>query len=82
MKQTRANMDDLEFAEIFYREQWRLFPDRNPIVYQDGDSMIFQFRIGDMQSEMFLSGPNYLVIPYNRTGLSSFSSSELRSGSQ
>jgi hypothetical protein len=82
MKQTRANMDDLEFAEIFHREQRRLFPDRNPIVYQDGDSMIFQFRIGDMQSEMFLSDPNYLVIPYNRTGLSSCSSSELRSGSQ
>jgi hypothetical protein len=26
MKQTRANMDDLEFAEIFHRERGDCFP--------------------------------------------------------
>jgi hypothetical protein len=33
MKQAKANMDDLEFAEIFHREQRRLFAEKNPIVY-------------------------------------------------
>jgi hypothetical protein len=28
MKQAKANMDDLEFAEIFHREQRRLFADK------------------------------------------------------
>ena len=38
-----------------------------PHVYQDGDSVSMQFRIGEIQSEMLASDPSFLVPSYTRT---------------
>jgi len=38
-----------------------------PIVYEDGDSVTLQFRIGEIQSEMLASDPSFLVLSYTRT---------------
>jgi spermidine synthase len=38
-----------------------------PHVYQDGDSVTMQFQIGEIQSEMLASNPNFLVLSYTRT---------------
>jgi hypothetical protein len=47
---------------IAYREQRRRVSEVEPIVYEDGDSVTMQFQIGAIQSEMFASAPNFLVL--------------------
>lgn len=45
----------------------RRFAEVRPHVYQDGDSVTMQFQIGEIQSEMLVSNPNFLVLSYTRT---------------
>ena len=45
----------------------RRFAEVRPHVYQDGDSVTMQFRIGEIQSEMLVSDPTFLVLSYTRT---------------
>src|SRR5260370_15379782 len=52
---------------VAYREQRRGLSEVEPIVYEDGDSVTLQFQIGEVQSEMLASDPNYLVLSYTRT---------------
>jgi spermidine synthase len=63
-------MEEMEQVDIAYRAQRRRFAATEPIVYEDGDSVTLQFRIGEVQSEMFVSDPNFLVLPYTRTMMS------------
>jgi len=49
------------------RIQQRRFAEVRPRVYQDGDSVTMQFQIGEIQSEMLVSDPNFLVLSYTRT---------------
>lgn len=48
------------------REQRQRLCEVKPIVYQDRDSVTLQFKIGEVQSEMLASDPNYLVLSYTR----------------
>jgi spermidine synthase len=48
----------------------RRFAEVRPRVYQDGDSMSLQFQIGEIQSEMRISDPNFLVLSYTRAMIS------------
>jgi spermidine synthase len=48
----------------------RRFTDVQPHVYQDGDSVSLQFKIGEIQSQMRLSDPNLLVLSYTRAMIS------------
>jgi hypothetical protein len=50
-----------------YSNYRRSFADVRPRVYQDGDSVSLQFQIGEIQSEMLASDPNFLVLSYTRT---------------
>src|SRR5260370_9908410 len=52
---------------VAYREQRRGLSEVDPIVYEDGGSVTLQFQIGEVQSEMLASDPNYLVLSYTRT---------------
>jgi spermidine synthase len=52
---------------VAYREQRRGLSEVEPIVYEDGESVTLQFQIGEVQSEMLASDPNYLVLSYTRT---------------
>jgi spermidine synthase len=52
---------------IAYREQRRRLAEVEPIVYQDGDRVTLQFRIGEIQSEMLAGNPNFLTLSYTRT---------------
>ncbi len=52
---------------IAYREQRRRFVEVEPFVYEDGDSVTMQFQIGEIQSEMLVSDPNFLTLSYTRT---------------
>ena len=52
---------------VAYREQWRGVSEVEPIVYEDRDSVTLQFKIGEVQSEMLASDPNFLVLSYTRT---------------
>jgi spermidine synthase len=52
---------------IAYREQRRRLVEVEPFVYEDGDSVTMQFQIGEIQSEMLASDPNFLVLSYTRT---------------
>src|SRR6185437_13312060 len=60
-------MSDLQQVEMIPRKQRQRFADVEPIVYRDGDSVSLQFKIGDIQSEMLASDPNFLVLSYTRT---------------
>jgi spermidine synthase len=53
--------------DTVYRAQPRRFAATEPIVCEDGDSVTLQFRIGEIQSEMLVSDPNFLVLAYTRT---------------
>src|SRR5260370_40455476 len=52
---------------VAYREQRRGLSEVDPIVYEDGGSVTLQFQIGEVQSEMLASDPNFLVLSYTRT---------------
>lgn len=45
----------------------RRFAEVRPRVYQDGNRVSLQFQIGEIQSEMLASDPNFLVLSYTRT---------------
>ncbi len=60
-------MPDTERARITYRAQRRKFSEVDPLVYEDGDRVILQFQIGEIQSEMLASDPDCLVLSYTRT---------------
>jgi spermidine synthase len=60
-------MPDTEQAHIAYRQQGQRFAEVEPLVYEDGDSVTLQFRIGEVQSEMSVSDPDFLVLSYTRT---------------
>ena len=47
-----------------YREIGSEDMEVRPHVYQDGDSVTMQFRIGEIQSEMLVSDPTFLVLSY------------------
>jgi len=59
-------MPDTERIHIAYREQRRRLVEVEPFVYEDGDSVTMQFQIGEIQSEMLASDPNFLVLSYTR----------------
>jgi len=60
-------MQELTLIHRENRIQQRRFAEVRPHVYQDGDSVTMQFQIGEIQSEMLLSDPNFLVLSYTRT---------------
>jgi spermidine synthase len=60
-------MPDTRQVPIAYRQRQRRFAEFDPFVYEDGDSVTLQFRIGEIQSEMLSSDPDYLVLSYTRT---------------
>jgi len=60
-------MEDLGQVDIAYREQRRRLAVVPPRVYEDGDSVTLQFQIGEIQSQMLTSEPNFLVLSYTRT---------------
>jgi spermidine synthase len=60
-------MQELTLVHSVNRTQQRGFAEVRPHVYQDGDSVTMQFRIGEIQSEMLVSDPNFLVLSYTRT---------------
>ena len=60
-------MPDTGRAHIAYRQQRRRFSEVEPFVYEDGDSVTLQFQIGEVQSEMLASDPDFLVLSYTRT---------------
>jgi spermidine synthase len=60
-------MEDLGLVDIAYREQRRRLAVVRPRVYEDGDSVTLQFQIGEVQSQMLASDPNFLVLSYTRT---------------
>lgn len=62
-------MEEMEQADVTCREQQQQ-GFHKPIVSEDGDSVTLQFRIGEIQSEMFKSDPNFLVLSYTRTMMS------------
>jgi spermidine synthase len=45
----------------------RRLTDVRPHVCEDGDSVSLQFQIGEIQSEMLASNPDFLVLSYTRT---------------
>ena len=57
-------MEDLGQVDIAYREQRRRLAVVRPRVYEDGDSVTLQFQIGEVQSQMLTSDPNFLVLSY------------------
>jgi hypothetical protein len=60
-------MPDTGQAHIAYRQQRRRFAEVEPFVYEDGDSVTLQFQVGEIQSEMLASDPDFLVLSYTRT---------------
>jgi spermidine synthase len=60
-------LPDTSQAHIAYRRQRRRFAEVEPFVYEDGDSVTLQFQIGEIQSEMLASDPDFLVLSYTRT---------------
>jgi spermidine synthase len=53
-----------------YSTPQRRFTEFQPRVYQHGDSMSLQFKLGEIQSEMRVSDPNFLVLSYTRAMIS------------
>jgi spermidine synthase len=60
-------MQELTLIRRADRIEQRTVAEARPHVYQDGDSVTMQFRIGEVQSEMLVSDPNVLVLSYTRT---------------
>ena len=60
-------MPDMGQAHIAYRQQRRRFAEVEPFVYEDGNSVTLQSQIGEVQSEMLASDPDFLVLSYTRT---------------
>ena len=60
-------MEEMGQVDITYRAERRRLAGTKPIVYEDGDSVTLQFRIGEIQSEMLASDPSFLVLSYTRT---------------
>lgn len=60
-------MEKMGQVDIAYPAQQRRFAVTEPIVDEDGDSVTLQFRIGEIQSEMSKSDPNFLALSYTRT---------------
>lgn len=60
-------MQEAWLGDGTYSNYRRSFADVRPRVYQDGDSVSLQFQIGEIQSEMLASDPNFLVLSYTRT---------------
>src|SRR5258708_20678769 len=60
-------MEDLGQVDIGYRERRGRIAVVRPRVYEDGDSVTLQFQIGEVQSQMLTSDPNFLVLSYTRT---------------
>jgi spermidine synthase len=60
-------MPDTGQAFIAYRQQRGKSAKIEPFVYEDGDSVTLQFQIGEIQSEMLASDPDFLVLSYTRT---------------
>src|SRR5260370_28494877 len=60
-------MQRLTLIHKVNRIDQRRFAEVRPHVYQDGDSVTMQFQIGEIQSEMLVSDPNFLVLSYTRT---------------
>ena len=60
-------MPDTGQVPIAHRLQRRRIAEVEPLVYEDGDSVTMQFRIGEIQSEMLASDPSFLVLSYTRT---------------
>jgi spermidine synthase len=60
-------MPELTLVRRVNRIDQRRFAEVRPHVYQDGDSVTMQFQIGEIQSEMLVSDPNFLVLSYTRT---------------
>jgi len=52
---------------IAFQQRQRSFAEVEPILYEDGDSVTLQFKIGAIQSEMLDSDPDFLVLSYTRT---------------
>jgi hypothetical protein len=51
-------MPDTGQAHIAYRQQQRRFAEVEAFVYEDGDIVTLQFRIGEIQSEMLAIDPD------------------------
>ena len=60
-------MKQLELIPKANHIDQRRFAGVRPHIYQDGDSVTMQFRIGEIQSEMLESDPTFLVLSYTRT---------------
>lgn len=60
-------MPEAALADRTYSNCRGSFAELRPRVYQDGDSVSLQFQIGEIQSEMLASDPNFLVLSYTRT---------------
>jgi hypothetical protein len=60
-------MPDAGQAHIAHRQQRRRFSEVDPFEYEDGDSVILQFQIGEVQSDMLTSDPDFLTLSYTRT---------------
>jgi spermidine synthase len=63
-------MEEMEQADTTHHAQRHAVRGPGPIVYEDGDSITLQFRLGEIQSEMLASDPNFLVLSYTRTMMS------------
>jgi len=60
-------MKELTLIRRANRIDQRRFAEVRPHVYEDGDSVSMQFQIGEIQSKMLVSDPNFLVLSYTRT---------------
>ena len=61
-------MEEMEQIDVPCRGQQQSL--QKPILSEDGDSLTLQFRIGEIQSEMSKSDPNFLMLSYTRTMMS------------
>jgi len=57
-------MQELMLIDSVNRIQQRRFAEVRPRVYHDRDSVTMQFQIGEIQSEVLVSDPNFLVLSY------------------
>ncbi len=60
-------MHELSLIHSTNRTMQRRVASVRPHVYQDGNSVTMQFQIGEIQSEMLMSDPNFLVLSYTRS---------------
>jgi len=63
----QERMEDFRPVDIAYRDDSQRRAVVPPRIYEDGDSVTFQFHIGEVQSQMLASDPNFLVLTYTRT---------------